>query len=156
MILDELNTQMNNERMNAAQYDSLSAALENSAWSGFAKWMREAANDERMHYQKFEAYLIARGYAPQHTALPVPMNMDGDQPLPLFQAAYSLEQNNTVLINKLAEMAEVEDDEQTESWIIWAIEEQTRSIKDLYDRVLEMSRQDSAGLLMLDREYGGD
>jgi ferritin len=84
------------------------------------------------------------------------MNMDGDQPLPLFQAAYSLEQNNTVLINKLAEMAEVEDDEQTESWIIWAIEEQTRSIKDLYDRVLEMSRQDSAGLLMLDREYGGD
>ncbi len=155
MNISSLNDQMNKERMNAAQYDAFSDALESANWPGFAKWMRRAADEEREHYQKFAAYLIDRNFNPLHADLAAPEKMDGDNPLPLFQAALKLEQDNTDSINAL--VLEFADDPQTIALLYnFFVPEQTRSVRDLFDRVLEIRRVtgNPAGMLTLDREYG--
>lgn len=155
MILEELNKQMNKERANAAQYAAFATALEAENWSGFAAWMENASNEEMEHYHKFRDHLIALNVRPVLSMLEAPALMDGGNPLPLFQAALQLERDNTDAIIALEKMANEEGDCQTESLLYnWAIPEQTKSVRDLVDRVLEMSRQDAAGLFILDREYG--
>lgn len=151
--MQAINNQMNKERMNAAQYDSFADAFESANWPGFAKWMRQSANEEREHYQKFADYLIARNFNPIHTSLAVPEKLDGDSPLSIFQSALKLEEENTDSINALMPDA----DEQTKALLYgFFIPEQTKSVRDLFDRVLEMKRveNDPAGMLALDREYG--
>lgn len=146
---------MNKERMNAAQYDAFSDALDAQNWTGFAKWMRKSADEERGHYQKFADYLISRNFTPSHDALVAPKKLDGENPLPLFQAALMLEEENTASINAIMEAADI--DEQTKALLYgFFIPEQTSSVRDLFDRVLEMSRVvgDFAGLLILDEKYG--
>jgi ferritin len=154
MIFDTLQAQMNKERQNAAQYDAFAAVLSAANWPGFAAWMQHAADDERVHYGKFRDYLIDRNQTPALTALEQPANKNGAQPIPLFEAALALEQENTASILAIDAEAETVDDCQTETWLIWAIEEQTRSERELTDALLELRRVDATGLLMLDREYG--
>ncbi len=153
---DALNDQMNKERQNAAAYDAFAAALLAANWPGFAAWMSHAADDERSHYAKFRDYLIDRNQTPRLAALMEPATMDGSDPRPFFRMALELEQSNTASIKAVEDLAESLDDDQTEMFLIWAIEEQTRSERDLVDRILELSRVDATGLLILDREYGGD
>ena len=155
MSKKDLNTQANKERANAAQYDAFADALELATWPGFAKWMRKAADEEREHYQKFADYMIDRGWEVTHTALEAPQTLNGDDPLPLFKAALALEVDNTKSINDLDKKSDDEGDTQTCVFLYsWTVEEQTRSVRDLTDRVKELGRQDAAGLLLLDREYG--
>lgn len=153
-LIDALQAQMNRERMNHEQYEAFAAALENANWPGFAKWMHDRANEESDHYHKFRDHLIDRNVAPVLSALDAPMLLDGSNPLPFFEAAYALEQENTASICAVEEVADGLDDEQTEDWIIWAINEQTASERELVDALLELNRVDATGLLILDRQYG--
>jgi ferritin len=155
MAKKDLNTQTNKERQNAAQYDCFADAFELAQYPGFAKFMRHAAEEEREHYQKFAGYMIDRGWEVTHTALDAPQSLRGDKPLPIFQAALTLEIENTNSINALYKKCDGEDDTQTCDFLYkWAISEQTSSVRDLTDRVTELARQDAAWLLLLDREYG--
>ena len=154
MIFDTLQAQMNKERMNAAQYDAFAAALSAGNWPGFAAWMQHAADDERVHYGKFRDYIIDRNNTPILTELPAPASKNGAQPVPFFEAALALEQENTASILAIDAEAETVDDGQTETWLIWAIDEQTRSEREITDALLELRRVDATGLLILDREYG--
>ena len=153
-VLQALQDQMNKERMNAQQYAALAGYLDAENWPGFSKWMLKASEDELTHFHKFESYLIDRNAAPFYTALDVPIRLDGSVPLPLFEAALKLEQENTVSILALDELADEDMDEQTDTFLIWAIDEQTKSERELVDAILELGRVDATGLLILDREYG--
>jgi len=150
---DALQDQYNKERMNEQVYAAFSAALEAANWPGFAAWMLSASADERDHSKKFRDYLIDRNQSPALSALAAPPLMDGNDPRPFFQAALNLERENTASITALEELAETLDDDQTEMFLIWAIEEQTKSERELVDALLELNRADNTGLLMLDREY---
>jgi ferritin len=155
MSLKQINAQMNKERQNSAQYAAFADALESVNWPGFAAWMRKSAAEELEHYCKFSDYLIDRNFTPIHTALDAPQKLDGEKPLPIFEAALALEVENTKTILSLEEAADNEKDGQTCAFLYtWAIPEQTSSVRDLTDRVKELSRQEAAGLLLLDREYG--
>jgi ferritin len=150
---DALQKQMNQERFNAAQYDAFAAALSASNWPGFSAYFEKQAEQERGHFGKFRDYLIDRNQIPALDAIKAPMPIDGGQPLPFFQSALNLERENTALILAAEELAESLDDGQTEDWIIWAVNEQTDSERELVDAILEIGRMDNTGLLILDREY---
>jgi ferritin len=153
-VFDALQTQYNKERSNAAQYHASAASLEAANWPGFAKYFDDAAADEQSHSKLFRDYLIDRNQVPMLTALPAPMMIDGNTPLAHFQAALSLEKENTATITALEELAESLDDDQTETFLIPLINEQTKSERELVDAILEIGRVGADGLLILDREYG--
>lgn len=154
MIQEKLNEQMNKERQNSAQYAAFAAALEAAGWHGFAAWMERASGEEAEHYKRFRDHLIDLNYIPMLSALEAPVNA-GNAPLALFEAALQLERDNTASIIALEEVADTEDDEQTESMLYnWAIPEQTKSVRDLVDRVMELSRVGADGLIILDERYG--
>jgi ferritin len=151
---DALQEQYNKERMNEQVYASFAAVLEAANWPGFSAWFADQSSQERDHSKKFRDYLIDRNQVPMLTALDAPRSFDGNDPRPLFQAALNLERENTASILALEELAESLDDGQTEDWIIWAVNEQTASERELVDAILEINRVDNTGLLILDREYG--
>lgn len=151
---DALQDQYNKERNNEQVYAAFAAALEAVNWPGFAAWMERASADEREHSRRFRDYLIDRNQIPVLRALPEPPNMDGNDPRPLFAAALQLERDNTMSITAIEELAETMDDDQTETFLIWAIDEQTKSERELVDILLELGRVDNTGLVILDREYG--
>ena len=153
-IFDDLQAQMNKERGNAAQYDAFAAALSAANWPGFSAWMQHAADDERTHYGKFRDCLIDRNQTPVLTGLAAPQILDGNDPILFFEAALALEKANTQSILALDDASEEDNEGQTEVALIWAIEEQTRSERELIDALLELKRVDATGLLFLDREYG--
>ena len=150
---DALQAQYNKERMNEQVYASFAAALESANWPGFAAWMLDQSAQEREHSKKFRDYLIDRNQTPALTALDVPLSFDGNEPRQFFTSALALERENTASIKALEELAEALDDDQTEMFLIWAIQEQTASERELVDAILELNRVDNTGLLLLDREY---
>jgi ferritin len=153
--MDLLQEQFNKERMNAQVYESFANCLESYNWPGFAAWMRKASADELTHAARFAGYLIDRNQKPISTALEAPPEMSGDNPLPFFQAALQLEQENTKSILAIEDQSDAEDDEQTDVFLYsWAIAEQTRSERELVDALLELNRVGPDGLIILDREYG--
>jgi ferritin len=77
--------------------------------------------------------------------------MDGNDPIPFFQAALDLERANTASILDLL----ADSDGQSADFLYsWAIAEQTRSERELVDALLELKRVGPDGLLILDRQYG--
>ena len=155
-IFDELQLQYNRERQNAAQYSTYAASLEAANWPGFAAWMRKSAQDEQAHAEKFAGYLIDRNQTPRLDALDAPAPLDGNFPVPMFDAALQLERGNTARILAIRELAEAEADGQTSVFLIWAIQEQTGSEREIVDRLLELRRAEgnAAAMLLLDREAG--
>ena len=155
ITMDLLQEQFNKERMNAQVYESFANCLESYNWPGFAAWMRKAAADELTHADKFAGYLIDRNQTPRSTALYAPPEMTGENPIPFFQAALLLEQENTKSILAIEDQSDAEDDEQTDVFLYsWAIAEQTSSERELVDALLELHRVGPDGLIILDREYG--
>jgi ferritin len=142
--------QQNKERQNQAQYYDFAQSLESANWPGFAAWMRKAAADELIHSGKFADYLISRNQTPVCTALDEPAHLDGNDPIPFFQAALDLERANTASILDLL----AESDGQSADFLYsWTIAEQTSSERELIDALLELKRVGPDGLLVLDREY---
>jgi ferritin len=154
MIQQSLNAQMNKERLNHATYRAMSCNLESVNWSGSARWMKHASDEEQEHSDKFAAYLIDRNWLVQYDQLPPPVVPMGDDLVAYFTAALGLEQENTESIKTLYFQAENEEDPQTCAWLIWAIEEQTRSERELVDILLELQRVDKTGWTLLDAKYG--
>jgi ferritin len=151
MDMQMLQDQMNKERQNHAQYYAFAQSLEAANWGGFAAWMKKAAADELIHAGKFADYLIARNQVPAVTALEMPEALDGNMPVPFFQAALDLERANTASILAILEAG----DGQTRDFLYdWAIKEQTESERTLVDALLELGRVDATGLLILDERYG--
>lgn len=149
-----LQVQFNTERQNAEEYLHRGHVLESLAWSGSAHFMYKAAGEEREHAQKFADYLIARNIVPVHAPLNSVPTLNSQLPA-YFREVYDLEVKTTDKINALYRLADQADDPQTCEFLHFFLAEQTKSVKDTFDMVQELSRADcSAALLLLDEKYG--
>lgn len=155
-LINRLQQQYNVERQNAEEYLQRGHVLEGYAWSGCAHFMYKSAGEEREHARKFADFLIARNVVP----IAAPLNAvntvaSNKNPFPYFDEVYNLEEKTTDKINALYRLAEDADDPQTCIFLHWFVDEQTKSVKETYDMVQELSRADcSAALLLLDEKYG--
>jgi ferritin len=155
MSIEALNNQFNKERENHATYRAMADALDASNWPGSSAWMRHASDDEQTHAEKLASYIVDRNAQPIYADLAAPAIPKGDDLLACFTSALSLEQANTRSIIDLYNQAVMEGDIQTSNWLIWAIDEQTRSEREITDILLQLRRADgNAALLLIDTQLG--
>jgi ferritin len=149
-LLQALNTQLTMERQNAAIYDALSAALDVVFWTGSSAWMKKSADEERTHAQRFSDYIIDRFGTPVYSALDgcnVPL---GDDLPAFFDAALDREQLTTEAIKELWYTAEQNEDPDTCRFLLYFLEEQTKSEREIGDYLLMLNRLDKTGYLLFD------
>lgn len=151
-----LQVQYNTERQNAEEYLQRGNVLDGYAWDGCAHFMFKSAGEEREHAAKFAAFLNARNIQP----IAAPLNAvntvaSNNNPLPYFREVWELEVKTTDKINRLYALSDQSDDPATCVFLHWFLEEQTKSVKETYDMVQQLSRADcSAALIALDERYG--
>lgn len=157
VVRDSLMKQVNIERFNEAVYLALSWKLAALNLNGAANFFKHQAHDEAHHARKFANYLIDRGETPIVTALPVfdvsPVDMN--TAIASFAAlGLQREQINTEYIKTICAQAQEAEDSQTETWLIWAIDEQTQSEREFTELLARATFAQScaAAVLALDRK----
>jgi ferritin len=156
-MTDALQEQLNVERLNSAYYRAMSLALENVNWTGTAKFFQAQALDEQTHSDKIASYLIDKNIQPIYEPLDAPV-IPVPELLPMFQAALVREKLTTGKINALYWQADNDQDAGSLIFLEWFVTEQVSSEREYNDILKEVSRAqgNTAALLILDREYGGD
>lgn len=145
------------EYSNCVAYWALEWAMLEQAFSGFARWMHEAASDERHHAKKIAYYLIDRGKQPPiEVADNKPAIPYGSSPQDIFNAAYELERKTTAAIEALVTQAEDDEDPETWDFLAWYVDEQVDSEKELMKilKRLKKAGTDYAALMHLDHKLG--
>lgn len=147
-----LQAELTRERQNAAVYGAMGASLSAVNWPGSAAFMRKSAGEEMEHARKFEDYLIDRGAFPEYGPLQECACLDSVDLVEYFAVALEVEQATTKAILAICKLAD-EKDEMTEQFLLWFIEEQRRSERDLVDTLQELERYDGSavGYKLFDR-----
>ena len=154
-VLDALNAQINKELASGYVYLSMSAHFENANLPGFAHWMRLQAQEELAHAMRLFDYTLRRGGQVILRTVEGPP-VDFGTPLEVFRAALAHEEDVTKSIHGLYRIAGERSDYATQQVLQWFIEEQVEEEENANAAVeaIRMAGDNSAMLLMLDREFG--
>ena len=148
-----LNDQINAELFSAYLYYSMSAYFESINLKGFANWMRIQTQEELAHAAKFYDFINSR----KGRVLVQPIDAvetEWESPLAVFEATYKHECYVSDLINKLVALAREENDNATENFLKWFVDEQVEEEATADEKIQEikMVEGQGQGLFMLDRE----
>ncbi len=154
-VQSAINNQLSNELYSSYLYLSMSAHFESANFKGFAKWMRNQAQEELMHAMKLYDYLVRRSGRVQLKAIEAPKN-SWASPVQVFEEAYEHEMKVSQMINDLVQLALTEKDYATENALQWFVNEQVEEEDTANDIVskLRLIGDDKSNLLLLDRELG--
>jgi ferritin len=120
---EALNRQVNRELYSAYLYMSMSANFSSANLSGFAKWMRIQAKEERAHATKLYDYILARGGKIALFDIEAP-KAKWASATKVFEEVYAHEQKVTGMINALVELATKEKDHASFEMLQWFVKEQ--------------------------------
>ena len=120
---EALNRQVNRELYSAYLYMSMSANFSSANLSGFAKWMRIQAKEERAHATKLYDYILARGGKIALLDIEAP-KAKWASATKVFEEVYAHEQKVTGMINALVELATKEKDHASFEMLQWFVKEQ--------------------------------
>ena len=150
-----LNEQIKHEFYSSYLYLSMAGSFEVANLPGFAHWMRKQSEEEREHAMKFFDFLLDRGEHVQLQAIDQPPYAFRS-PLDTFEQALEHEKEITSRIYKLYELSVQENDYPAQILLSWFITEQVEEEKAATDIVerLRMAGEDSAALILLDKELG--
>ncbi|MCC6955558.1 MAG: ferritin [Anaerolineales bacterium] len=154
-VVSMINDQIEHEFFSAYLYLSMAAYFESKSLSGFARWMRLQADEEREHAMKFFDFLIDRGARVSLHAISQPQ-AEWTSVLDVFEHSLQHEQKVTSLINSIYEKAVQEKDYPTQVMLHWFIDEQVEEEKNVGQIVdmLRMAEDRQAALLNLDYHVG--
>lgn len=154
-VLAATNEQIKHELFSAYLYVSMAIHLDHENHPGFAHWMKLQAQEEVAHAMRLVDYANRRGGRVVLQAIDQPTTEWGT-PLEIFQAALDHERKVTALIHALYAVAGEHGDVATQQELHWFIQEQVEEEDSAGAAVdsLTMAGDDSAALLMLDREFG--
>lgn len=136
-------------------YLSMAASFEAASLDGFGHWMRKQAEEEREHAMKLFDFLLDRGERVELQPIDAPPSAFRSA-LDTFEQALEHEKEVSRSINELYELAAKEQDHPARILLNWFVEEQVEEEKSaaaIVDR-LAMAGDDSAAILMLDKEMG--
>lgn len=151
-LMQALNDQLTMERQNAAIYDACASALNVVNWPGTSAWMKKSADDERNHADKFAAYIVDRFGVPVYSALNGCACPMGDDLVSHFQFVLDREQLTTEAIKTLYYMAEQDEEPDVCRFLLWFLEEQTKSEREIQDFLLTLRRMDKSAQFIFDNE----
>jgi len=154
-IENAFNNQINKELSSAYIYLSMAAYFDAENLEGMGAWMKNQAKEEIGHAMKFYKHIIDRDGKVVLEAVEK-QTTPWKSPLNAFETAYKHEQFITREIHKLVELAQAEKDKAAESMLQWFVDEQVEeeATTDKIVKRLKLIRDDTAGLLMLDKELG--
>jgi len=153
-VQNALNLQIKNELQAHYNYLGMSAHFEQTAFLGYAKWMRLQSKEEYGHAMKLYDYLRERNASIELQAIDAPKTSYEGGPLSIFQVVLAQEQSVTQQINDLYELALNQKDYATLQFLTWFLQEQVEeenTVSDIIDR-LTLAGSDAGGLLRLDDE----
>ncbi len=152
---EAMEEQIGHEFSAAYLYLSMSGSFEADNLTGFARWMRVQAAEEQVHALKFFDFLLDRGEPVRLSAIEEPSHAFGSS-LDTFEQALAHEKRVTGLIHNLYELAVSEHDYPAQVFLNWFVAEQVEEEKSATEIVerLRMAGEDTAALLMLDKELG--
>ena len=152
-MLEALNDQIRNELYSGYLYLAMSAYFSDMNLNGFAHWMRMQAKEEDSHAMKFYHYIIDQRARADVRDLEQPPR-DFDSAIDIFEKALEHEKFITGKINDLVKLAREENDNATETFLQWYVEEQVEEEASV-DEVLQQLKivgDDGTGLFILDKE----
>lgn len=160
VVLDALNRQITNERQNSAIYSAIGNRFDVLNLTGMAKFARDNSAEELTHAARITDYVVDRYGFPVVDAL-APVNPPDADMLTaarvLFAQALMREQITTEAIKTIYDLAEDADDPQTCQFLMWFLEEQTKSEREFSELVAkaQLAEGCAAAVLFLDKELGG-
>ena len=154
-VREAMEEQIGREFSAAYLYLSMSGSFEAANLPGFARWMRAQAAEEQAHALKFFDFLLDRGETVRLRPIEEPPH-DFRSPLDTFEQSLEHERRVTAHIHDLYELAVSEHDYPAQVLLNWFVSEQVEEEKSATDVVerLRMAGEDTAALLMLDKELG--
>lgn len=155
-LQDAINTQIRNEYYSSYLYLSMSAYCESKNFPGFSSWLRRQSNEELAHAMRLFDYMLDRDGRVVLDTIDQPPSEFGTL-LEMFEDVLEHEKEVTAMINKLYELSLANNDHASAVELQWFIQEQVEEEKSASDLVehLKMAGDNSAALLMLDRELTG-
>lgn len=151
--LQALNNQVNAEQYSSLLYLSMSAWFSKKGLPGFANWMYVQYQEEMTHANKFFKYICERGGTAEIRAIEQ-MPTEFDSIVDVVEKTLSHEQHVTELINGLVDVAVLERDHATQSFLKWFVDEQVEeeaNVQEILD-TLKLINGEGNGIFMLDRE----
>lgn len=148
-----LNDQINMEMGAYYTYLSMSAFFQAEGLPGFADWMFHHAEEEMEHAMRIYDYVHVRRGRVTLKPLAAPPNV-WDGPLDAFEAAFQHERKVSIAIDDLVKLAREENDNATESFLQWFVDEQVEEeevVSSAIDRI-KLIGDFKPGLYLLDRE----
>lgn len=155
-VIDAINDQINNEFNAAYSYLALIAYFEDKNLDGFAHWMRLQWKEEEAHAMRLFNLLLDHGVKPELQAIAQPRNEFGS----MIEAFEFVVESEATVTKRIMDLYELCIDERAHSvkvqveWFITEQVEEEKTSRTIYEQ-LQMIGDDSAALLVLDRELAG-
>jgi ferritin len=150
-----LNKQITMELHSSYIYLSMAADFFSKNLDGFGQWMLIQSREETEHGMKIFRFLLERGETVELEAIEAPQP-SWPAPLDAFKTALAHERKVTASIAALTELARDKKDHAAEIFLQWFETEQVEeeANADAIVRKLELAKDNTGALLMLDREMG--
>ncbi len=151
-----MNDQVTKELFSAYLYLSMAGYFESKGLSGMAHWMKVQANEEVSHGMKIFGYMNDRGDRVMLGAFEKPES-EFKSVRDVFEQALAHEKKVTASINNIYAVATGVEDYAAKVFLQWFLDEQVEEEKNAVDILtkLDYIKDNSMGLLMLDKELGG-
>ena len=152
----EINSQIQKELYSAYLYLSMAAYFEARGLDGFGRWMQFQAQEEILHAMKFFTFVNDRGGRVVLEAIEKPP-ADFKSIKDVFTRTLDHEKKVTASINNLYKVAQTANDTAAQIMLQWFITEQVEEEKNPSDILTKLDfihKEDSAGILMLNKELG--
>jgi len=152
-VTEALNQQLNEEFYSSYIYLSMAAFFESKNLVGMANWMKIQTQEEYAHAIKFYDFINSTGQKVVLKEIKAPQ-VDWDTPQAVFETTLEHEKYITDCINKLARLADDENDYATKNFLNWFIDEQVEEVATVDDILqrFKLIGDDKPGLFWLDKE----
>jgi len=154
-LYQAMNDQVTKELFSAYLYLSMAAYLESKGLSGMTSWMKMQAQEEMFHGMKIFDYLNERGERVILGAFEKPES-DFQSVQDVFKQVLAHEQTVTASCNHVYSLALEAKDHAAVGFMQWFVDEQVEEesgARAVLDK-LAYIKEDSTGILMLDKELG--
>lgn len=149
----KFNAQITLEFESSMVYRQLAIEMEDQHLPGIANWLRQQADEEIMHGNKFIDHLSARDNHPVIGAISAP-KVSAKSVLDVFESALAHERRVSESIRDLYTATEKAGDLDSRPLLLWFLSEQVEeedTVDELVGR-LKLINEDGPGLLRLDED----
>jgi ferritin len=155
MVLEAINKQVAAEFSASFSYLAMAAWCEHHKFMGSGRWLRLQSAEEHGHAMKLFDFVLARNHLARLGGIEEPTS-EFTSVLDVFERALAQEQNVSLQIDALYELAFREKVFAAMAELQWFITEQVEEEKTVREIVAKfrMVKDDPASLLDLDRELG--